>query len=140
MSLKKTMLKNNALKTLQTMSAAFCVALMMLQFPASAADLAKGKIVFKKCAICHSLIPGKKKIGPSLHGVIGRKAGTLAKFSYSSAMKKAGKNGLTWTEKTLNKYLSAPRKFVPGNRMPFPGLKKENQRSNVIAYLKSVAK
>ena len=122
------------------MSAAFFVAFILLQVPASAADPAKGKKVFNKCAACHSLKAGKKKIGPSLHGIIGRKAGTMVGFRYSSAMKKAGKNGLTWNEKTLDQYLKAPRKFVPGNRMPFPGLKKEGQRSNVIAYLKSKAK
>jgi len=122
------------------MSATFCVALILLQLPATAADPTKGKMVFKKCAACHSLKPGKKKIGPSLHGVISRKAGTSAGYNYSSAMKKAGKNGLVWTEEALDQYLKAPRKFVPGNRMPFPGLKKETQRSNVIAYLKSVAK
>ena len=136
----RQMINQNTMGKLFAMNAMFCVALILLQVPASAADPAKGKKVFKKCAICHSLKPGKKKIGPSLYGIIGRKAGTMAGFRYSSAMKKAGKNGLTWTEETLDKYLKAPKKFIPGNRMPFPGMRKENQRSNVIAYLKSAAK
>jgi cytochrome c len=119
----------------------FFVTIIALNFSAQAADPAKGKKVFKQhqCWICHSLKTGEKKMGPRLLGVIGRKAGTVPGFNYSSAMKKAGKNGLVWTEETLNKYIKAPRKFVPGNRMPFAGLGSKTKREDLIAYLKSVA-
>ena len=84
---------NKTEKTNVVMIAAFFVAIITLHSSALAADPAKGKMVFKKhqCWICHSLKAGQKKIGPSLYGVIGRKAGTLPGFNYSSAMKKAGK-------------------------------------------------
>jgi nitrite reductase (NO-forming) len=95
-------------------------------------DVAAGKLVFRKCLACHSLEPGKNGLGPSLSGIVGKKASSVANFSYSPAMK--GSN-LTWDVATLNKYLSDPQKLVPGNKMPFPGLQTENERNAVIAYL-----
>ena len=99
---------------------------------AAAADLKNGKKVFRKCAACHSLDKGKIKIGPPLHGVLGRKAGTVPKFKYSKAMKSAK---VVWSAETLDKYLTNPRKFVPGNRMPFPGLKVAKDRADLIGFL-----
>ncbi len=99
--------------------------------PASG-DLVAGKLVFRKCQACHSLEPGKNGLGPSLSGIVGKKSGSVANYSYSPAMK--GSN-LTWDVAELNTYLSDPQKTVPGNKMPFPGLKTENERSAVIAYL-----
>ena len=104
---------------------------------AEAAEAAKGKKIFNKCKICHSLKKGKKKIGPSLYGVIGRKAGTVAKFKYSKAMKKSG---VVWDEKSLDAYLTKPKKFIPGTKMIFAGIKKQKDRDNLIAYLKEAAK
>ena len=95
-------------------------------------DVAAGKLVFRKCQACHSLEPGKNGLGPSLAGVIGKKAGGVSNYNYSTAMK--GSN-LTWDIATLDAYLSDPQKSVPGNKMPFPGLKTENERNAVIAYL-----
>jgi len=100
-------------------------------------DAKLGKKVFNKCRACHALKPGKKKLGPSLHGVIGRKAGSEGYFKYSPAMQAAG---IDWTEENLDKYLKAPKKFIPKNRMAFAGLKKKKDRKNIIAYLKSVSK
>jgi cytochrome c2 len=97
----------------------------------------KGKRVFNKCKACHTLAEGKNRIGPSLHGIIGRKSGTAPKFHYSSAMKKAN---IVWNEKTLDQFLKKPRKFVHGTKMSFPGLRKEDDRENVIAYLKEASK
>ena len=102
-----------------------------------AADAAKGKKVFGKCKACHSLKAGKRKIGPSLHGVFGRKAGTAKKFRFSKAMK--GSN-VVWDEKTLDEYLTKPRKFIPKTKMVFSGLKKKSDRDNLIAYLKEATK
>ncbi|MBK18474.1 MAG: cytochrome c family protein [Rhodospirillaceae bacterium] len=105
----------------------------------AAGDAIKGKKVYNKCRACHALVAGKRKIGPSLSKIFGRMAGT-EKYNYSKAMKKAGKKGLVWNEETLKKYLTSPRKFVPGNRMPFVGLKKAVDRDNLMAYLKKATK
>jgi len=99
-------------------------------------DPEKGKKVFAKCMACHTLEAGKNKVGPSLHGIIGRKAGQVEGFTYSDAMKNSG---LTWDEATLDTYLTAPKKEVPGNKMAFPGLPKPDDRANVIAYLKQAS-
>ena len=96
-------------------------------------DATHGKQIFNKCMVCHSIQAGVNKIGPSLHGVVGRKAGTVDGYNYTDAMKNSG---FTWDEATLNKYLTNPRKLVPGTRMIFVGLPKEPDRLDVIAYLK----
>jgi cytochrome c len=103
--------------------------------PAFAADPEAGAKVFKaQCAACHSVVEHKKLIGPSLFGVVGRKAGT-EDFAYSEANKNSG---LTWDEVTLDKYLLSPKTVVPGNKMPYGGLKNDEQRANLIAYLAQV--
>ncbi len=104
----------------------------------AAGDAAKGKKVYAKCKACHSLEKGKNKIGPSLNGIFGREAGMARGFKrFSKAMKKSG---VVWDEKTLDQFLTKPRSFMKGNRMPFPGLKKKSQRDDLIAYLKKAAK
>lgn len=100
-------------------------------------DADKGKKVFNKCKACHSLEAGKHKIGPSLAGVIGREAGTAEGFDkYSSAMKDSG---LTWDEETLSAFLEKPKALVKGTKMSFAGLRKEDDREDVIAYIKANA-
>lgn len=115
-----------------------CAAAGLLAGVSSAAladgDAAAGKKVFNKCKVCHSLAEGENKIGPSLAGVVGRAAGTVEGFKYSDAMKESG---LTWDEATLDQYLADPKGFVPGNKMAFVGLKKEDDRENVIAYIEA---
>lgn len=115
------------------------IAIVLSAFAATAAqaagDVEKGKQVFKQCALCHTNEPGKNKIGPSLFGVVGRKAGTISNFSYTDAMKNSGK---VWTPQELDTYLTDPRKVVPGTKMIFPGLKNEADRQNVIAYLETL--
>jgi cytochrome c len=106
---------------------------MAAQAQDAAGDAAKGKQVFAKCQACHSLDAGTNKLGPSLHGVIGRASGAIDGFRYSDAMKNAH---LTWDDATLDKYLAKPKDLVPGTKMVFPGLPKEEDRLNVIAYLK----
>ncbi|MBW8728630.1 MAG: cytochrome c family protein [Inquilinus limosus] len=102
----------------------------------AAGDPAKGKQIFTRCQACHSVEAGTNKLGPSLHGVVGRASGTLEGFNYSDAMKNAH---LTWDEATLDKYLAGPKALVPGTKMVFPGLPKEEDRLNVIAYLKQAS-
>ena len=98
----------------------------------AAGDPEAGRQVFRKCQACHSLDPGKNLVGPSLAGILGKKAGTDANFGYSPAMKQSG---LTWDSATFERYLTNPQATVPGNRMPFPGLKSEHDRADVIAFL-----
>ena len=98
----------------------------------SAGDAAKGEKVFKKCAACHVVEEGKNKTGPSLYGIVGRAAGSLEGYKYSKAM--AG-SGLVWDAETLDAFLTNPKKYLKGTKMAFPGLKKEKDRADVIAYL-----
>lgn len=105
-----------------------------------AQDAAAGEKVFTKCKVCHVADEDKNKVGPSLNGVIGRTAGTHPDFKYSEAMVAAGKSGVVWDEPTLTIYLHDPRGMVKGSKMVFPGLKKDEDVANVIAYLKQFSK
>ena len=96
-------------------------------------DAAKGEKIYKKCKACHSLEAGTKKVGPSLAGLFGRTAGTVEGFKYSTAMKDSG---IVWDEETLDGFLTKPKDVVPKTRMAFPGFKKEQDRMDLIAYLK----
>jgi cytochrome c len=113
------------------------VALMAGVSAASAQDAALGEAVFRQCKACHSLEAGKKGVGPSLNGLIGRTSGTLEGFAYSPAMKAAG---ITWNEENLTKYIADPKGFVAGNKMAFAGVKKDEDLKNVVAYLLTAAK
>lgn len=102
------------------------------------ADAAKGERVFQQCKTCHTLEKGGKNgVGPNLSGVMGRKAGALEGFSYSEAMKNAG---IVWDEAQLAEYIKDPKKRIPGNKMVFVGLKRQEQIDDVIAYLKEASR
>ncbi len=103
----------------------------------AAGDADAGKKVFAKCKACHQLQAGKNGVGPSLHGLFGRKSGTAEGFKYSDAMKE---KAVTWNEETLAAYLANPKGYVPGNKMVFPGIKKESELADIIAYLKEATK
>lgn len=90
---------------------------------------------FSICKACHSAEPGKTIIGPSLHGVFGRKAGTLAGASYSPAMTGSG---LVWDEATLDAFLASPMVNVPGTRMSYAGQTDPAKRAAIIAYLRTL--
>lgn len=99
-------------------------------------DAAKGKKVFKKCKACHTVNKGgKNRVGPNLFGIVGSKAAAVKGYRYSKAMKASG---LTWDEATLDKFLKKPKKLVKKTKMGFSGLKKDSQRADLIAYLKTL--
>lgn len=105
---------------------------------AASGDAKAGEKVFAQCKACHKLdTSGSSGIGPNLNKVLGRKPGTLPGFKYSPAMVAAKR---VWTDATLDVYLAAPAKAMPGNRMPFVGLSKPADRQNVIAYIKSASR
>ena len=107
------------------------------QAAGTAGDPVKGKTVFARCAACHDLNTGAVRMGPSLKGIIGRKAGSVANFGYSAGMKS---KAVVWKEDTLDAFLTGPMKYVPGTRMAFPGIANAKDRADVIAYLKQAAR
>lgn len=114
--------------------------LALLTGAAQAADgnAKDGEDVFRKCRACHDAGPGaRNKLGPILNGIVGRKAASVEGYNYSPANKKAGQDGWVWTDVNLDKYLTNPRAVMPGNRMSFAGLTDEQDRADVIAYLKT---
>ena len=103
----------------------------------SLGDPQRGGQVFAQCKICHSLEAGKNMLGPSLHGLIGRKAGSVPGFAYSPAMKNSN---VTWNNDTLSKYLTDPKAFIPGDKMAFTGIKDPNKLGDLLAYLDQATK
>jgi len=108
------------------------ILLLQTASPGEAADTAAGQTQFNKCKICHSLEAGKNMVGPDLHAIFGRKAGTADGFAYSEAMKKSR---IVWDDDTLTKYLREPKDTVPGGKMAFPGIKDDQQLADLLAYL-----
>lgn len=103
-----------------------------VKFAAYTGDATKGATDFVTCKTCHAIEAGVNKIGPSLHNVVGRAAGTIAGFSYSPANKNSG---ITWTPEKLFQYLEKPQRVVPGTKMTFAGFSDPQKRADVIAYL-----
>jgi len=97
------------------------------------ADVERGAKIFKKCASCHNIGKGEgAKVGPGLYGVIGRAKGVFAGFSYSDALK--AKGGI-WDRASINQFIAKPKDYLPGTKMAFAGLKKPQDRADVILYL-----
>jgi cytochrome c len=112
----------------------FLLALFLSVSPAGkAADAKKGEEIYGRCLACHAL--AYDRVGPRHCGLIGRKAGSVPGFEYSQAMKRSG---LTWNEKTLNRFLKNPPATVPGTTMTYAGIPDAKERADLIAYLKSV--
>ncbi len=96
-------------------------------------DIQAGKAQYNKCVACHTLEPGVHKMGPSLHGLMGRKVGAADGFIFSYAMEQSD---FVWTQKSLEKFLTSPMQMVPGTAMPFGGMRNEDQRKALICYMK----
>jgi cytochrome c len=104
----------------------------------AAGDPEVGRRIFGRCHNCHSVDPrNDRMVGPNLHGLFGRRAGSLAGFDYSDAMRAAG---FVWSEETLPAYIRDPRDVVPGNRMMFPGLRSAREIADLVAYLKAATR
>ena len=98
--------------------------------------VAEGRAAFASCSACHSAEQGAASgVGPNLAGVVGRPAGQVAGFAYSDAMKQAGTDGHVWTEEELDKFLTKPRDVIAGTKMTFAGIRNEQERADLIAYL-----
>lgn len=124
-------------QTLPTLAAGFLV-LTLPVAPAAAQDGAAGQRVFNQCRACHTINQGGRAgVGPNLHGVVGRKAASVEGFRYSAPMREKAQEGLTWNEETLRAYIRDPKAVVPGGSMSYPGLRNDQQLSDLIAYLKS---
>lgn len=118
--------------------AAFAAVSLAACAPASAQDAEAGKRVFNRCRACHDIEQPRNKVGPHLVGVIGRKAGSLPDYKYSSAMMAAGEGGMVWDDANITKYLTDVKGTIPGGKMAFAGLKKPEEIANLIAYMKSL--
>jgi cytochrome c len=100
-------------------------------------DAVRGEGFYKECAACHRLEAGASEVGPSLHGIFSRKAGELADFRFSPAMKRSG---VVWTAETRDKYIADPQALIPANRMPYSGMSNATDRADLIAYLQNATK
>ena len=120
-------------------AAALCGATLLMAAGHARADgdIARGEVHFQECAACHKLDAGANGVGPSLHGIFERKAGELADFRYSPALKRSG---IAWSPQTLEAYLTDPQALVPGNRMPYAGMADPQGRADLIAYLAKASK
>ena len=99
-------------------------------------DVVAGEKVFNKCKACHMVgADAKNRVGPLLTGVIGREIASVPDFKYSDAFMEKKAEGFIWTEENLAAYLAEPKDFIPGNKMTFVGLKKEEEIANVLAYI-----
>lgn len=99
-------------------------------------DAAKGEKVFRKCKACHEVGEGAKtKTGPILNGIVGRAVAADGDFKYSDALQEAGAGGLVWTPETLAEFLTKPKAYLKGTKMSFAGLRKDSERSDIVAYL-----
>jgi cytochrome c len=123
----------------KTLTSLVTLAGLLAAAPALAdGDAAAGAKVFKKCAACHAVGEGaKNKVGPSLNGIVGAPAAHVEDYKYSENLVELAAGGLTWDEETLSAFLHKPKDVVPKTKMSFPGLRKDDDVANVIAYLKT---
>jgi len=114
---------------------ALLVSLFLFPPHAQAQDAGMGKALYEACVICHKLEPTSSENGPTLIGIVGRKAASANDFTYSAALRRAG---IVWDEAGLDSYLADPQAFISGTRMPFSGIADNTERADLIAYLKTL--
>jgi cytochrome c len=124
---------------MRRLSLALATAVAVVPFAARAdGDPAAGQRVFNQCRACHVIENnGRNGVGPNLHGIVGRRAATVANFRYSANMQRLGSEGHTWTEDNLRAYIRNPKDVAPQGSMAFPGVRNPQQLEDVIAYLKT---
>jgi cytochrome c len=116
--------------------AALCLLPLAIDTARADGDPVRGEARFQDCAACHKL-DATNNVGPSLHGIFTRKAGEIADFRYSPAIKRSG---IIWTPEALDKFITDPQAMVPGNRMPYAGMADAGDRADLIAYLSKASK
>ena len=115
-------------------------AMMLIVKPVLAAgNIAAGEMIFQRCVVCHGKLDPEhpERMGPSLHGIVGRPVASIEGYAYSDAMKSFGATGAKWDEATPDQFLKSPGDFVKGTRMTVPGARRDTERADLIAYLKS---
>jgi cytochrome c len=100
-------------------------------------DAAKGEKIYNKCKACHVADAETNRVGPHLKGVIGRNVASVADYKYSENMLEFAKANPVWTDELFVKYIENPKAMIPKTKMVFPGLKKEDEREDLLAYLKT---
>ena len=125
------------MRNILRVTAALGLTLLLAGTARADGDAARGEARFQDCAACHKLEAGSNNVGPSLHGLFERKAGALADFRYSPAMKRSG---ISWTPETLDKFITDPQAMVPANRMPYAGMANASDRADLIAYLQKASR
>lgn len=108
---------------------------------AQTASTENGQAVFRVCRACHLVGDNARNaVGPQLNSIVGRRAGSVDGYAYSPNLKELGAGGLIWTEQNLDRYIENPKSVVPDGKMAFPGVKDFAERTDLIGYLKSLAK
>lgn len=117
----------------------FGVTMSMASAALADGDVAAGEIIFQRCVVCHGKVDPTQpeRMGPSLHAIVGRPVASVEGYSYSDAMNSFGATGAKWDEETLNQFLKSPMDFVKGTKMMVPGARRDTERADLIAYLKS---
>jgi cytochrome c len=116
------------------LNALAAIGVILFTSMAHAQDIEAGETVFKKCRACHAVGPdAKNRVGPQLNGLFGRTAGSVEGYRYSDAN---ANSGIVWSEDIFAEYIRNPRGYIPGTKMAFVGLKKDDEIANITAYLK----
>ena len=116
------------------LNALAAIGVILFTSMAHAQDIEAGETVFKKCSACHAVGPdAKNRVGPQLNGLFGRTAGSVEGYRYSDAN---ANSGIVWSEDIFAEYIRNPRGYIPGTKMAFVGLKKDDEIANITAYLK----
>ncbi len=115
------------------------LAVICLPLPAIAQDAEAGRKVFRKCMACHATeADAPARAGPHLQGVVGRVTGSLDDYGYSAAMRTAGEEGHVWTPEEIARFVENPREVIAGTKMSFAGIRQEQERADLLAYLETL--